>query len=924
MPAAQSHLPRITRWIKGLVTQRNPIDTPYSIVGMNVISHNDALFDGFNIEVTSNNTLMRRWGLTKWMNIDLPPNTLVDGFWSFRNLSGVLRTIATANTGIYAITPTGFNVVNSPIGLNSDHPWAMATSGDYAYFTNGDFDGNGNPLSMAERWQPDHPLLPSGQTLFKWGIDAPTVAPIATSGGLTVNAYVSKFAPLADIIAGIFTVNQPDLGIQFSATVVNTTLTISWLYTQYPLGPGPVTASTGTTPAGQPAVVGINPEAQQAVVTITVTGITPTVQGIISALSGNTSLTVDTYGHPQVSFDPILGNINPAGSVFKTANGAAFRVVLSPQSNEPQMGFADITQPNYDLQMTPGTLPITSYFQLPFTTLTDELAGVVFISNRADHGSFTTYVINVPAFPNNNLQGLTDAVIAGLPPSAVVNLYKTGKTGQLNILPVFQSAESITNNTWTITDSAIINNTLNLPLSWNIVDTNLCRVKPINTIQFGFVWRNEITGHVSTMSPSITYESKSHGSWVSIIVNKSNTQDPQVTYPELYVTADGGSSFLLAPQFYQVTGSTYNFYYFTGDEQLNPQVAAPLDFANNPPPFGLKGVIKHTQRMWGFVDNLVYFSGGPDTTNGLGDEAWPPSNNFAFPGPVVKIETTANGLMVFLQDNLHVIEGTDISSYYPHPFAINFGISNPRAEFYDGQTMFIYTTSRQLHAVSPGNQDEIGYDIADQLQANFDPLLARVVVHRGPSTDFALFISNGVDRMFRYAPNKGWSTVGIYDATTIGSIASIETQPGLIQLLCAPSSSATPNIYFRDYTSYQDNLTPYEASATIGGIALVDPGELIPVNNIILQMTAAGNDPSVSILLNELSGDFQQLSAKDGPIFDPPTARPPSTTLKQKRYWCADSLEPIIERANTIFVKLDFPAENAKSEVLSLFTRSEK
>lgn len=911
MPAAQSHLPRITRWLKGLVTQRNPIDTPYSIVGMNIISHNDALFDGFNIEVTSNNTLMRRWGLSQWTTAPFSDNMIIDGFWNFRNLAGIIRTVASSDHGFFAITPTSTMKQFPAGGQISPFPWSMVTSGDYLYGADG---------RVAVRWQPDHPVL--SNSVFNMGIQSPTIAPVATSSPVSANRYTSKFIPLSDNVAGIFFVNQPDIGIQFTATVVNTTLTITWLYTQFPLGPGPITTGSGTTPGGQTAVVGANPQAQQAVVTVTVTGITPTVQGIVAALTGNTSLIVDNFGHPQVEFTAVLGNINPAGSVFKTANGAAFQVALSSASDDPQMGFADITQPNYDLQMTPGTFPIVSYFQLPFTTLLDNLSGSVTISQRTDNGAFTNFVINVPAFPNNTIQGLANAVSIALPTS-IVNLYKTGKTAQLNILPAFESVEQPSNITWTITASSITNTTLTLPLAWNIVDTNLYRIKPLTNIQFGFVWRNEITGHVSTMSPSIVYESKSHGTWVNITINKNNTQDGQVTYPELYATADGGSSFLLTPQFYTITGSLYNFYYFTGDEQLNPQIPAPLDFVNDPPPIGIKGIVKHTQRMWGFVDNIVYFSGGPDTTNGLGDEAWPPANNFAFPGPISKIETTANGLMVFLKDDLHVIEGTDISSYYAHPFAVNFGISNPRAEFYDGQTMFIYTTSRQLHAVSPGNQEEIGYDIAGELQANFDPTLTKVVVHRGPSTDFALFISNGVDKMFRYAPNKGWSPIGIYETTSIGAISSIETQPGLIQLLCAPSTGI-PFVYFRDYTSYQDKSVPYEASATIGGIALVDPGELIPVNNIILQMTAAGSDPSVSILLNELSGDFQQLSAKDGPIFDPPIARPPSTTLRQKRYWCADSLEPIIERANTIFVKLDFLAENAKSEVLSLFTRSEK
>lgn len=918
MPAPLTHLPKITRWIKGLVTQRNPIDTPFSIVGQNVVAHNDSLIDGENIEVSSNNTLMRRWGLTQWTNVSIQASlaNAADGFWTFRNLNGFLRTMLSTTHGVFEITPT---TVGIAFGAGDAlQPWSLATSGDYLYGM------NGNPANRPFRYQPDH--IVSGQSIFQMGIYPPTIPPNLFSRGMTTNRYTSLFIPNADIVSGVFFVNQPDLGIQFTASVTGTDLEIDWVYTKFPVGPGPITNTTSTTPGGTTATVAENAELGQANVQIKVTGITPTVQGIATALSNNTNLVVGTWGTPEVFFDSVLGNINPQGSVFQTANGAAFRIQLSQQSDEPQMGFADITQTNYSLQLSPGTIPIISYFQLPFVTLTDVLTGSVTISDRVDNGGFTTHIIAVPAFPNNNVQGLANAIQAALP-AAVVNLYKTGTTAQLLVLAALPGTEQPSNHTWTITANSIQNLTTFGFLTWNVVDTNTSRVKPINQIQLGFVWRNESTGHVSTMSPaSPQYFSKSHGTWLEVSIDLANTTDPQVTHPELYATADGGSSFLFTPQFYTIVGTVYTFYYFTGDDQLNPQIVAPLNLANNPPPVGGFGLVTHTQRKWCIVDNLVYYSGGPDTTNGLGDEAWPPANNFAFPGPVTKIQPTNNGLMVFLKDDLHLIEGVDASSYFAHPFAVNMGISYARAEFYDGQTMFIYTTSRQLHAVSPGNQDEIGYDINDQLQQFFDPTKTSVVVHRGPSTDFALFISNGVDKIFRYAPGKGWSPVGQYDTTGLGAIGSIETSPGVIQLLVSgpqvgPSESL--KVYFRDYTSYQDAGVPYTGFVTVGGIALSDdPGVLVPVNNIVLQMTAAGSDPSVSILLNELTGTFQQLSAKDGPIFDPPTARPPSTTLRQKRWWSQDSLEPIIERANTLFVRIDFPAENAKSEVLSLFARS--
>jgi len=53
----QFTLPAISRFLVGLVTQRNPIDTPFTLQGLNVVQHHDALYAGSNMEISNNNTL---------------------------------------------------------------------------------------------------------------------------------------------------------------------------------------------------------------------------------------------------------------------------------------------------------------------------------------------------------------------------------------------------------------------------------------------------------------------------------------------------------------------------------------------------------------------------------------------------------------------------------------------------------------------------------------------------------------------------------------------------------------------------------------------------------------------------------------------------------------------------------------------------
>jgi len=911
MPAATIQLPQIPRFLAGLNTQRNPIDTPFSIIGMNVVAHHDALIDGFNMEVTSNNTLMRRWGLTRYNTTPLDATEIVDHFWLFKNLKGTIRTLASSNLGLKQFTSGYTNAVKTfPINEN---PWAIAITGDYLYAANG---------VNSFRWQPDHPN-PSAVTTFDIGIKTPPLPPIIDIISIPEDRYTSTFIPSNDLLQGVIQIIQSDQQLTLNIKITSTKLLIDWFFDGGVIGPGAINTVAGTTSGGNATNTAFDPPNGTAhtYVSVTLSG-SPTIAQLVTAITGNIDTTTANAGQPLLTFKEILGNAAMGGELYPTHDGSALYISSQAGLVTITSGISDKTSPDVPLIMNIGQYPATPIMTLPFVDNSDILSGSFTISGRIDHGAFVSpLVYAVPAFPNNNILGLA----ASIGSRAFVNTIGT----QTQLTYVFSLPTSTTtlptnNNTQTITANTLQNVTQNYALQFDYELFNAFNLRPQRSLSYGFVWKNPITGHVSTMSPAVNITDISFGSLFHIKAQKSN--DPQATMDELYRTADGGSSYLLTPQYGIDFGDGYiTFADFAPDAQLNEDIVAPIAFANNPPPTGIKGLVKHVNRMWGFVDNKVYYSGGPDTTNGLGDEAWPPANYEQFPGNVVKIVSTSSGLLVFLSDDLHIIEGVDTSSFYPHIFAANFGISNYHATYYDGQTIYIYTTSKQLHALSPSGQDEIGYKIGDQLQKYFDPLLTNLTVHRGNSTDYALFVSNGVDSIFRYSPgDKAWSTRGIYTATGIGAISSIETSPGILQLLAAPNAyNSTPYIFYRDYTSWQDFNTPYAASATIGGLPIAPPGILAPVNNIIAQMYPVGTAPTLSIMLNELANGFNQIGVTQ-PTPDPPTTRAASVTLRQIRWYTADSIVPITEWANTLYMKFDFIAENAKSEVLGVYVRGDK
>src|ERR1700757_1108880 len=82
MPNGPSHLPSITRFLVGLVTNRNPVDTPFSLQGLNTIPHHDVLSDGLNTEVSAYDTMQRRPGWVSFLS-----GATVDTF-QYKDLNG--------------------------------------------------------------------------------------------------------------------------------------------------------------------------------------------------------------------------------------------------------------------------------------------------------------------------------------------------------------------------------------------------------------------------------------------------------------------------------------------------------------------------------------------------------------------------------------------------------------------------------------------------------------------------------------------------------------------------------------------------------------------------------------------------------------------------------------------------------------------
>ena len=258
----------------------------------------------------------------------------------------------------------------------------------------------------------------------------------------------------------------------------------------------------------------------------------------------------------------------------------------------------------------------------------------------------------------------------------------------------------------------------------------------------------------------------------------------------------------------RVTGSTSTGWFFndfTTDAGLDILLIAPQNHLNDPPP-GAPGssvnqvvgtITRYWQgRIWMAVGNFVYFDAGPDCTNGIPEEAWPPANRFQFVGPVIGLEPTADGvgMLVYLADRVNaILGGPETISFYPTDALSNFGISSPNAIFRDGSIIGQFTTQKQYFELIGLSKQETGEHVADYLTENFTAAKTYATMHRD-GLDVGVFLSNGVDQVLRYGSNIGAWSVPSFPIFGAGALRSIETSVGITTLMLASPTGGVTSI----------------------------------------------------------------------------------------------------------------------------------
>lgn len=434
--------------------------------------------------------------------------------------------------------------------------------------------------------------------------------------------------------------------------------------------------------------------------------------------------------------------------------------------------------------------------------------------------------------------------------------------------------------------------------------------------QYLFSYSNSVDNNIGNPTPA----SLSTGPFT----NKLNVQiglvastDPQVNQIRLFRTTDTGTGAV----FFELPTSPYpNLTQTVNDVapdtilQVTQAVVVGTQ-AFSIPPAGLVNIEWYAGRLWGSVNNLLYFSAGPDNAPmGRGTSDWPPANVFELPTTIVKLIALngGNGMLVVTLDGIHVVQGISNPGFTVNKWLSDVGARQQNAVDTDGSNVYIFTSDRQFLKISAQGMEELSQNISDQTD-NFDPTAVYVMQHRSGSQDSRVFLTDGSTQWISYNLMMGaWEPARTFaDGSGVSAIGSIEIQPGTYKLLKG-STTAGSVIQQRDLSTFTDNGSAYSWNVIFGNIPIADPSQLANIENLIIRLSLPGTLPTVSILPNDTAGAFSTITRS---VQEPPESNTTPTGYVARRYYLGDS--PVWTQMTHLQVQLAFTTDTVQNELLS-------
>lgn len=462
------------------------------------------------------------------------------------------------------------------------------------------------------------------------------------------------------------------------------------------------------------------------------------------------------------------------------------------------------------------------------------------------------------------------------------------------------------------------------------------------------------TNCITTASPVVTLSGANSGAVVTIYGNYSS--DPQFDTIVIWRDADGGgfsqmfelTEIVNVPSQagvgkYTVAGVKYDWAFqdFLPDAAtaqfpgLNPQIPAPINHQNDPPLATFLPMAFNFQRIWGASGQNVLFSEGPDIKTGNPNEAFLPSDSLPFLATVVRLVRTPVGLVTFTVDSIELIGGgPQTGTFYSVTLSPGLGLlSYNFLDVYAGE-IFFFSSDNEFILMSPSLQiANFGFPLGDQFantpssgisDTTWNPAKGYVAVHQ-TGIDNCIMVADGSTGWYRLNPRQvPGGTAGAepiwspFAAITNGAqlVQSLEYAPGLRTLIVG-SPTGGSQLLKRSLAIFTDNGTPYDAFFVMGSIMLAHPGQRALLKFIEADFSGVAFKPTVSYLLNEVSGTFTPFV--QNPVFDPPsiygTQFSPASYSPNRYYFSGNAALAVCRHMQ---IKVDFGTTSNGDELYNL------
>lgn len=919
----------INRLWTGLYQNRSPLFTPVSAMGIQLIAKQDVLWDGQNMQLTPQFTLRRRYGFLKSCSTAFGSNEWPLTYFSFENLNGGITTLADTQSRVCIFTSGGLaTLVMKATGAAQTSFNSVA---DTLYFCDGvdayKYVGpnlliNSNAINT---WTTQHATFTGSQTDPLGG----TTAMYATFSLANMFSYCSEsvtpnYTPVASN-SFVFSVwmkantGTPTIELllqdQATNTVASATKTLSTSWVQYFI--------TGTALSSATSLVAslINPSSISAQYFMwgaqLEIGTSPSTT---TALLTASNITVS---QPQGVY--LWGIAAPVVSptLSYTANGQLFPTVGYQYGycfKNPLTGHISTMSP-----ASASTGPLTNQttvessvtVNVTATAVTSNVVTVTCANNFKPGQVATISNLGVSTFLNGQTLTVVTAsatqFTAAFTHANYSTVAETKGTAQMFVsIPTTPYQYTVLQAGTFLSDGGVMFSTTSIPLTL-VASSPTTGQYSVAAGVYTFAAADVGKGIAITYSFSLV---SSIG--VNIVVNGDGSPDPQATIVQVYRTLDGGALFYLDAEISNPGGnSTWQYTDSTLDANLNNFIIAPVSEVNAPPPAGMSNITWYAGHLWGVSGNTWYFSAGPDATNGVGTECWPPGNNYALPGNGTAAAPTSEGLILFTKDDAYVVTGQSSANFTtPQIWQTNWGVRNQNNVTQDGDNLYLFTSKGQVYNwASSTGQSEIGFQEAQQLAA-MNPDNVYVAIHRS-GADEGCFICDGSAKVYRYAiPTSSWDTP-IVPVGGIGAMMSMENSSGGWTLYMGrPSGSGY--ILQRDVNTWSDDGTAYPAWVTLGSLTLAPPRQIAMLQSVLLQAVGVGTYPTVSVMLNEITdtGTYPTaFTVLPNPVPDPPQLVA-SQSIWTKRHDLKAAQIPLPQHVQHLQVKVTFASEAQPNEIL--------